>query len=77
METKDFIQKMLLIIIPIILLIVGCVIILKVAENITNNIRPTNSLSIYDNSCYVNGDSNYFAVICNEYMLKVRGDMNE
>jgi hypothetical protein len=68
MNKEEFNYNMLLIVVPITLLICGCVIVLKVAENVSNNLRPLNSLSVYEDSCYVYGDNVYFATMCMNYM---------
>jgi hypothetical protein len=69
---NDYKWKMLLWLVVISLLTISCVTILKVAETINNNIRPQNSLSIWeDGDCFVYGDNIEYANICKELSKNV------
>lgn len=68
MERENYFRYVGLITLTIVLLTISAISILKTAESVSNNIRLPNSLSVYDDSCYVYGDNTEYALICLNYM---------
>lgn len=68
MEREVYFRWIGLIVVTLVLTTICGISILKVAEGVSKELRPLNSLSVYDDSCYVYGDNIYFATMCMNYM---------